>query len=295
MDRRQFLKTAFAAAGGLGLSQLPLRLRAAGPAAASAAAPPFRISLAEWSLVQSLQSGRLDNLAFPAYAKKEFGIEAVEYVDQFFKDKAKDQAYLKDLKKRCEDAGVRSNLIMIDTPGALADADEAARKRAVEGHKQWVDAARFLGCHSIRVNAWGKGTPEEMGKRFTESASALVEYATQAGLNVIVENHGGCSSDPAWLTGVIRQVGSPYFGTLPDFGNFPEGADRYGAVERLMPFARGVSSKGDAVSIPKMLRIVLDAGYRGWVGIEYEGSRLTEFEGIHAAERCLGRIVRAYS
>src|SRR6187402_2592465 len=118
----------------------------------------FKISLAEWSLHKTIFDGKLTNLDFPAKAKNEFGISAVEYVNQFFKDKAKDEKYLAELKKRCDDNGVTSVLIMCDGEGNLGELSKKKRDTAVDNHKKWVDAAKFLGCHSIRVNAYGEGS-----------------------------------------------------------------------------------------------------------------------------------------
>lgn len=255
----------------------------------------FKISLAEWSFNVSLKAGRMNNLEFPVVARKEFGLDGVEYVNQFFMDKAKDKTYLSELKTRCDDHGVRSLLIMCDSEGDLADTDSSQRQQSVENHFKWVDAAHFLGCHSIRVNCAGKGTPEEVAAAGTEGLSRLSEYAAQAGLNVIVENHGGYSSNGKWLSSVIRAVAKPNCGTLPDFGNFNLGNDtwydRYQGVEEMMPFARAVSAKshdfdaqGNCVETDyfRMLKIVKSAGYTGYIGIEYEGSKLSERDGIRA-------------
>ncbi len=255
----------------------------------------FRISLAEWSFHVSLKSGQMDNLDFPVVARNEFGLDGVEYVNQFFMDKATNQEYLNELKKRCDDNGVRSLLIMCDSEGDLADTNADLRQQAVENHFKWVDAAHFLGCHSIRVNCAGKGTPEAVAAAGTEGLSRLSEYAGKAGLNVIVENHGGYSSNGKWLTSVIRAVALPNCGTLPDFGNFNLGNDtwydRYMGVEEMMPFAKAVSAKshdfdegGNCVETDyvRMLKIVKDAGYTGYIGIEYEGEKLPEQDGIRA-------------
>ncbi|HTG14707.1 MAG TPA: TIM barrel protein, partial [Blastocatellia bacterium] len=171
--------------------------------------PLFRISLAEWSLHRTLFGGKLDNLDFAKTAKNDFGIEAVEYVNQFFKDKAKDQKYLAEMKKRAGDFGVRSLLIMIDDEGALGDADEARRKQAVENHYKWVEAANFLGCHSIRVNAQSQGSYEEQLDRAADGLRRLTEFGAAHQMNVIVENHGGLSSNGAWLAAAIKKVNHP--------------------------------------------------------------------------------------
>lgn len=262
--------------------------------------PLFKISLAEWSLHKTLFGKKLDNLDFPATAKREFGIDAVEYVNQFFMDKAKDEKYLAELKKRCEDNGVKSVLIMCDDEGHLGDPNDTKRTKAVEDHYKWVEAAKFLGCHSIRVNAHSEGTFEEQQKLAADGLRRLSEFAAKNGLNVIVENHGGNSSNGKWLSGVMKLVGLKNCGTLPDFGNFDD-YDRYLGVEELMPFAKGVSAKSvkfDAAGNEtetdylKMMKIVLAAGYHGYVGIEYGGGGEggDEFVGIRATKKLLERV-----
>ena len=262
------------------------------------ARPWFEISLAEWSLHRTIFSGKMTNLDFPRVAKQDFGIDAIEYVNQFFKDKANDKSYLKDLKDRCKSEGVKSVLIMCDGEGATGDPDQAARMKAVENHYKWVDAARFLGCHSIRVNAYSKGTPEEQARLCADGLAKLGEYASKQNINVIVENHGGLSSRGDWLTGVMQKVNMKNVGTLPDFGNFYE-YDRYKGVEEMMPFAKGVSAKthdfgpyGDElfVDYTRLLVIVKAAGYRGRIGIEFEGDRVSEADGIRLTKALLERV-----
>jgi len=295
--RREFLQTTTAAAAGLAASSLAL------PAFAAEDKPLYRISLAEWSLHKTLFSGKMNNLDFARTSKEEFGIEGIEYVNQFWKDKARDSKYLADLKQRSTDAGVTNLLIMIDGEGALGDPDEAGRKKAVENHYQWVEAAKYLGCHSIRVNAQSKGSFDEAQKLAADGLRQLSEYAASHDINVIVENHGGLSSNGAWLAGVMKRVDLPNCGTLPDFGNFRLGDgeeyDRYKGVAELMPFAKAVSAKShdfDAegnemrTDYRRMMKIVVDAGYHGFVGIEYEGSKLPEPEGIRATKMLLERV-----
>lgn len=289
--RRSFLASSAAAAGVFAAA--PLRATTADPTP-----PRFRISLAEWSLHNTIFSGKLDNLDFPRAAKQEFGIDAVEYVNQFFKDKAKDADYIAELAKRAEDEGVTNVLVMCDGLGNLGDPDDKARTEAIEKHYPWVEAAKRLGCHSIRVNAASKGTFEEQQKLAADGLTRLAEFAGQLGMNVLVENHGGLSSNGEWLAGVMKLVNLPTCGTLPDFGNFHD-YDRYRGVEELMPFAKGVSAKshefdaeGNEVRTDyrRMLKIVLDAGYSGWIGVEYEGKGLSEAEGVLATKKLLERI-----
>ncbi|GAB3947680.1 sugar phosphate isomerase/epimerase [Spirosoma harenae] len=304
--RRDFLKNLGLATAGLSfLPYLPPLT------AAPAKKLFFEISLAEWSLHRTLQAGKLTNMDFPAKAKNDFGISAVEYVDQFFKDKAKDQNYLTELKKRADDVGVRNVLIMVDTAGPLADLDDAKRTQAVESHYQWIDAAKFLGCHSIRVNLRGKGTAEEIAKTSADGLGRLGEYGAKAKIGVIVENHGGYSSDGKWLAKVMKQVNNPYVGTLPDFDNFKlneaDVYDRYMGVEEMMPYAKGVSAKsrdfdeqGNEVTIDykRLLQIVKKdktAAFKGYIGIEYSGNRLSEDDGIRATKQLLDRVGQTLS
>ncbi len=268
---------------------------------------PFKISLAQWSLHRTLRSGKITNLDFPKVAKEEFGISGVEYVNSFFKDKAKNTAYLDDLKKRCNDNGVESVLIMVDGEGALGDADSEKRTKSVENHYRWVTAAKHLGCHSIRVNAKSKGVFSEQVKLAADGLKRLSTFAQKHDINVIVENHGGLSSNGQWLAQVIRKVNMNNCGTLPDFGNFRvskgENYDRYIGVAALMPFAKAVSAKSHDfdkdgnetnTDFQKMMQIVQDSGYQGWVGVEYEGKKLDEYEGIKATkallEKCFAKL-----
>ncbi len=275
-------------------------------AVASGAAPKkplYKISIAEWSLHKALFSKKMTNLDFPVMARQKFGISAVEYVNQFFKDKANDEKYLGELKKRGESEGVKSLLIMCDGEGKLGDPDTKKRETAVNNHKRWVSAAKFLGCHSIRVNASSGGSYGEQQKLAADGLGNLSEFASTHGLNVIVENHGGLSSNGAWLAGVMKLVGRKNCGTLPDFGNFrvssKETYDRYKGVTELMPFAKAVSAKshdfdetGNEIHTDyrKMMKIVLAAGYHGYVGIEYEGGKISEAAGIEATKKLLETV-----
>jgi len=289
-SRRSFLKNVGLATAGLALAPT-LDLFAAKK-------PFYEISLAEWSLHKTLFKGDLKNIDFPELSAKKFGIYGVEYVNQFFKDKAKDMTYLKDLNNRAKDNGVTNVQIMIDGEGNLGDQDNAKRIEAVENHYKWIDAAAFLGCKSIRVNAAGTGTPEEVKNQAVQSLSTLADYGKKAKINVIVENHGGISSHGDWLSDVLKTVNKKNCGSLPDFGNFYE-YDRYQGVKDLMPFAKGVSAKthdfdadGNETQIDyvRMMKIVKDSGFTGWAGIEYEGSNLPEEEGIIKTKALLERL-----
>jgi sugar phosphate isomerase/epimerase len=288
-SRRQFLRRSSALAAGLSLT----------PFAPAEDKPlPFKISLAEWSLHHALFEKKMTNLDFPRMAKKDFGINAVEYVNQFWMDKAKDAAYLAELKKVTADEGVTNVLIMCDNEGDLGHADEKKRRQAVENHFKWAEAAKTLGCHSIRVNARSTGSADEQMDRAADGLRQLSEFAGPLGLNVIVENHGGLSSHGDWLAATIKKVGLKNCGTLPDFGNFTD-YDRYKGVEEMMPFAKGVSAKShefDAAGnetqtdYRRMLKIVLAAGYHGFLGIEYEGGKVDEPTGIRNTKKLLETI-----
>ena len=265
----------------------------------------FDISLAQWSLNRQFFGGKLNALDFAKVTKEEFDLDAIEYVNQFFKDKANDEAYLGQLNARAADHGVKSLLIMVDGEGSLGHGDTAERNKAVQNHYKWADAAKFLGCHSIRVNAatTGNGSFEEKQKLAADGLRSLSEYGAKLDLNVIVENHGGLSSNGAWLAGVMKIVDLPNCGTLPDFGNFNIGDgkmyDRYQGVTELMPFAKAVSAKshefddkGDEVRTDyrRMMNIVLADGYRGYVGIEYEGSKGDAYTGIKKTKQLLETV-----
>ena len=305
-DRRIFLKQLGIIAAGAGsLSSMPF-IAEASPVKKSF----FEISLAQWSLHKTLFSNKITNLDFPLIAKKEFGISVVEYVNQFFKDKAKDNTYLNELLKRCKDNGVKNHLIMIDGEGGLANLDEAKRKQAVENHYKWVDAAKYLGCSTIRVNSYGEGSAEDVQQAAIDGLSRLGEYGEKAGINIIVENHGGYSSNGKWLAAVMKGVNKKNVGTLPDFGNFcikrdangcAEEYDRYTGVAELMPYAKGASAKtydfdeaGNCIETDykRIMKTVKASGFKGYVGIEYEGSKLDEYTGIKKTKELLERIAK---
>lgn len=272
----------------------------------------LKISLAQWSHNKEFYSGALDPLNFAVVARG-YSIDAIEYVNGFYKDKATDMATLNELNKRASDNGVKQLLIMIDGEGELATTDQAARIQAVENHYKWVEAAKFLGCHSIRVNVFGSGSAEDVQAAAVDGLGRLAEFATDHDIDILVENHGGYSSHGGWLAGVMRQVNKPNVGTLPDFGNFclrREGGaqwsalcvdeyDRYQGVEQLMPWAKAVSAKSysfdqfgteKTINYERMIEIVKAADYSGYIGIEYEGDRPAE-EGILATKKLLERYI----
>ena len=282
LTRRSFLKhTAFATAG------VGLAARVHGRPSEEL----FKISLAQWSLHRSIFAGKIDPLSFPQIAA-DHGIMGVEYVNQFYKDKAEDRRYVREMHAHAEDAGVESILIMCDGEGRLGDPDAAKRRESVERHFKWVTAAAALGCHSIRVNGYSEGSREEQMKLVADGLHQLCEFGEEHDQHVIIENHGGYSSDGKWLRDTIVMADHPRAGTLPDFGNFridnESTYDSYRGVEELMPYATGVSVKpvvwddegqSSPLDYQRMMRIVLDAGYSGYCGIEH-GPKDRELEGI---------------
>lgn len=273
----------------------------------------LNISLAQWSLHRAFQGGTLDPKNFAAIAKNDYGITAVEYVSSFYKDHATDTAYWQQMRTTADSLGVKSLLIMIDEEGDLGSSDPEARRKAVENHHKWVDAARILGCHSIRINAFGDGSKEEVQAAMIDALKALCTYAAQSNINVLIENHGLYSSDGQWLAGIMRGVAMPNVGMLPDFGNWctshkwgttqtgkpcDHAYDRYQGVSETLPFAKGVSAKSydfgpggeeTIIDYRKMLQLVKQSGFKAYIGIEYEGERLGEAEGIRATLALLER------
>ena len=336
-SRRHFLKagTQTVGAAALGFSAA---CKPSGSGDSEKKGPQFQISLAEWSLHKALRAGELEHLDFPKYTKDNFGIMALEHSNHFFAEDSekfglqpKDRAYLLELRKRTDDLGMDSLLIMCDRVGKLGDSHSEKRMNAVEGHYAWIEAAKLIGCHSIRVNAASNVqlSPEEQASLCADGLYSLCDFASQHEINVIVENHGGLSSDGAWLALVMEKIGRGNCGTLPDFGNFyivhnrgdiekyekakaafakgeayieNEGGleyDRYQGLRDLMPYARGVSAKSydfDAngeethTDFHKAMKIVKESGYRGYIGIEYEGQVMSEPDGIKATQALLKKV-----
>ena len=269
----------------------------------------LKISLAEWSLHRAIEAGKIDHLDFPIIAKRDYGISAVEYVNGLFggnkmtfKEAAKNSAYLSELLKRSKDAGVFNHLIMIDDEGPLALPDDKVRLVAVDDHKKWIEAAKFLGCLTVRVNLHGDGSPDDKKKASVDSLSRLGDFAKTMNINVVVENHGHESSNGAWVADVMKQVNRKNVGTLPDFGNFclsqdwgttqgecKDYYDRYEGVKEMLPFAKGVSAKTydfdsngaqPKMDYKRLIDIVKTSGFKGYIGVEFEGNTQPEEEGI---------------
>ena len=269
----------------------------------------LQISLAEWSYHRALQAGKIDHLDFASLAKNKFGISAVEYVNGFFggkkknfREAGKSSKYLGEMLKRSNDAGVINHLIMVDDEGSLAGLNEKARLKSVDDHRKWLDAAKFLQCKTVRVNLHGEGNSDNKKKASVDSLGRLGDMAADMNLNVVVENHGSDSSKGIWIASIMKEINKQNVGTLPDFGNFcishPWGTtqdgcddeyDRYKGIEEMLPFAKGVSAKtydfdgnGEQplIDYKRMLDIVKASGFKGYIGVEFEGNTQPEEEGI---------------
>lgn len=314
-SRRNFISKS--AKAGIAIATLPLACNVkSGNAQATSASKSFDISLAQWSVRDMIRSGKISNLEFPTTAKNMFGINAVEYVSTFFNGKETDQSYLKELKQRGDDLEVKNVLIMVDMwgpDGELGNPQEQKRITAATNHHKWVDAAAFLGCHAIRVNASGYGEASfaDAKNYFADGLNKLVEYGAQNNISIVVENHGGHSSNASWLAAVMKAVNHDYCGTLPDFGNFridkEKGIfyDPLKGVAELMPYAKGVSAKSNdfdkfgtetTIDYDAMMAIVHRHGYHGYIGIEFGGggSLTSPEEGIKATKALLEKLRNKY-
>lgn len=274
----------------------------------------LKLSLAQWSLNKAFFAGELDAGDFAAIAKNTFDIDAIEYVNSFYKEKATDESFWTMMRVKAEDSGVKSLLIMVDETEKLGDLDTAKRKKAVEDHYKWIHAAKILGCHAIRVNAFGKGSPEELEVSLVDGLGQLTEYAAKENLHVLIENHGLHTSNAIYMAGILKQVNNPYLGTLPDFGNWCVSAEWGGTstaqqctnsydpeqgLKEWLPYAKGVSAKvydfdadgyDTVVDYPKLLKMVKESDFNGHIGIEYEGDGMSEEAGIKATKKMIERV-----
>lgn len=291
--------------------------------------PLFRISLAHWSyhkaifgdsrsnwtwFIKTLHSDPDGVLLGPmdprdlAVRAREHGIEAVDYSNTLFFGHASDRPYLAEMKRRAEGEGVSAQLITCGELGRLGAADPDKRRQAVENHKPWLEAAAYLGCHSIRADAYGDGTYLEQLERTSEGVHALCEKADEIGLDVLLENHGESSNNGAWLAMVIETVNHPRLGVLADFGNWflggwnndpPRWYDRYQGLRDIAPYTRSVSAKSHGfdedgqelqTDFAEAMRILLEAGFRGYASVEFEGDHMSEDEGVAATKRLLEAV-----
>ena len=313
ITRRSFLKNA--AWGATALSTAPLAAYVPNSLniVKEKGVQDLKLSLAQWSLHRAFNDGHLKVNDFASIAINTYHLNAIEYVNQFYAASGKDEKFWINMKEHADNVGVKSLLIMVDNEGDLGHTNGLERKKSVENHYKWVNAAKILGCHSVRVNAFGEGTKDAVRAALIDGMGQLSDYAAKENINIIIENHGLYSSDSKLITGIIKQVNKPNFGTLPDFGNWclsakwgstqtdscTEVYDRYQGVSEFLPFAKGVSAKsynfnaeGEETKIDyyKMLKIVKNSGYNGYIGIEYEGSELSESDGIRATKALIEKV-----
>jgi L-ribulose-5-phosphate 3-epimerase len=252
-------------------------LSSAAAFAAPASSTPNGVSLAAWSFSGSFRQGKWKLIEMPRILRQQLKIEALEHVNQFFENPM--FTYLQKLKKAFADEGVRSTILMVDGEGNTADFDKAVRKQAAVNHRKWIDIAQYLGCNSVRINVYGGAEDwkqdKDLVERAAETIHMMLDYAKDSGLDIIVENHGRASSDPDILIALVKKVNHAKFGLLCDLGNWNKGDDRYAAVRKTLPFAKGLSVKGTwgAALDPdfdaeKLVRTALEGGYRGWWGLE---------------------------
>lgn len=311
-SRRKFIKKTVL--GALATTITPNALTATGILREKPYMSKPKISLAQWSLHRALEKSEIQAVDFAAIAKNTYGINAVEYVNQFYVEMATSAKFWAQMKERADGEGVQSLLIMVDNEGDLGNTSKIARNTAVRNHYKWVHAAKILGCHSIRVNAFGKGSLEDLESALVDGLGQLTEYGAMEKINVLIENHGLHTSNASFMAGIIKQVNNPFLGTLPDFGNWCLSAewgstdasknctDIYtpsDAISEFLPYAKGVSAKtydfdsdGNQAIIdyPKLIQLVKDSGFKGHIGIEYEGENLSEHKGIQATKALIEKV-----
>ena len=305
MKRRDFSKLTIASAF-IGITPLEIL------SASTNNKDQLKISLAQWSLNKAIKSGELSPLDFAKKARS-FDIDAIEYVSGLYTNhtdtlkKISMQKLSKELLKRSDDYGIENVLIMIDSQGSLASSNKKERLKAIDNHKKWIDFSYEIGCETMRVNLSGETKLDRWTENSIKSLTELSDY--NKNINVVVENHGGLSSNGKYLSNVMSEVNIDNCGTLPDFGNFcidgspracNEWYDIYKGVEELMPYAHAVSAKSydfndsgneTKIDYSKMIDIVKKAGYSGYIGIEYEGSRMSEDDGIIATKKLLEKLI----
>ncbi len=274
---------------------------------------PLKISLAQWSLHRAFEKGKLKPIDFARIAKNDYGINAVEYVNQFYVEHATNETFWNQLKERANDHDVKNLLIMVDNEGDLGNPNAPDRKTAVENHYKWIHAAKILECHSIRVNAFGQGNRAEIRTALVDGMGQLASYGAKENIHILIENHGLHTSDSTFITEIIKEVNNSYLGTLPDFGNWCLDTqwgstqnnncntvyDRYKGVSDFLPFAKGVSAKSykfnaagneTIIDFERLLKLVKNSNFDGYIGIEFEGDEMGEPEGIRATKALLEKV-----
>ena len=276
-----------------------------------------KISLAQWSLHRAIKINQtLSPFDFSLKAR-EMGFDAVEYVSSLYWNVLKTKPIKKvtnTLLNNSKDHGIKNLLIMVDGEGDLASNSKNKRQKSVDNHKKWIEMAYDLGCHSIRVNLNGEKSKNKWIEYSSESLTQLCLISRKDKINIIVENHGGLSSNASYLTNVMKNVNLDNCGTLPDFGNFciekidPENYfsqcineyDKYQGMTQLMPYAKAVSAKSydfdsngeeSTIDFKRIIDITKEFNYDGYYGVEFEGLNLGENNGIIKTKKLLERYL----
>ena len=276
-----------------------------------------KISLAQWSLHRAIKINQtLSPFDFSLKAR-EMGFDAVEYVSSLYWNELKTKPIkkvTKTLLKNSKDNGIKNLLIMVDGEGDLASNSKNKRQKSIDNHKKWIEMANDLGCHSIRVNLNGEKSKNKWIEYSSESLTQLCLISRKDKINIIVENHGGLSSNASYLAKVMKNVNLDNCGTLPDFGNFcikkidPENYfsqcineyDKYEGMTELMPYAKAVSAKSydfdsngeeSTIDFKRIIEITKEFNYNGYYGIEYEGLNLGENEGISKTKKLIEKYL----
>jgi len=273
----------------------------------------YGISLAQWSLHKMIKIDKTLNPIDFAQKSKELGFDAIEYVSTLYRpilEKMSIKEMTKKLINKSKEHDVKNLLIMVDDEGNLSSSNLSEIKEAIDKHKRWIEMASKLECHSVRVNLEGEDQLDKWKDNSIKGLSLLSEFASNYNVNIIVENHGGNSSIGKELAEVIKNVNLDNCGTLPDFGNFcikrKNGSlydgpcdieyDKYEGMRNLMPYAKAVSAKSydfdpfgneTTIDFKKMMDIVDEFNYNGYLGIEYEGNNHSEINGIELTKKLI--------
>ncbi len=241
----------------------------------------LRVSLAAYSFRKYLTSkagDKMDLFGFVDWCHAH-GVPGAELTSYYFPEDVTND-YLLKLKRHCHLKGVTI------TGGAIRNdfcsADDESIRRDLEHTKQWIDRYAILGAPVIRVFAgtqpqdWDK---EKTIQRCARVTSAACEYAHQKGVMLGLENHGGITSFADDLLAIVKQVQSDALGINFDSGNFKMMEDPYAELAKIAPYAVNAQIKIDvlpggkreAADFNRIVKILRDANYSGWVALEYEG------------------------
>ena len=260
----------------------------------------LQLAVQQYSFNRQLRSGEMNILDFPKTVVEGTGIKALEYFIGHIEDKLNDTAFFKQLRKRSDDLGAVNTMMLCRSKNAVDSPDEQIRKLAIEGYRPWLEATRILGGKYIRVDTRHKGDAEKQKSFAVAGLRSLCKVADEYEMGILVENHGNHSGNGAWLADVMKKVNLANCGTLPDFQNFKE-YDPYQGVTEMMPWAKILCAKaksfdvnGDEENVDyrKMLKIAKAAGFRGYIGIEFEGHGVDPVQGINATKKLIQKVMR---